>query len=165
MMMRRLLKAVARPSLRRSPALPPAWPLLVSQFSTSKVEDPALQELLNQGEAKQRTVEPPLASMVTKTKQSQTLTPHTHDHNDSTHSHDHEHAHGHDHSHEHSHDHGHSHDHEHTSEAPEDDLDEWEEMFIEGPAGMEWNGPTRGGARPEPTRFGDWERKGRASDF
>ena len=47
----------------------------------------------------------------------------------------------------------------------EDDPDELEEMFIEGPAGMEWNGPTRGGRRPEPTRFGDWERKGRASDF
>jgi hypothetical protein len=38
-------------------------------------------------------------------------------------------------------------------------------MFIMGPAGMEWGGPTRGGKRPEPTRFGDWERKGRASDF
>tara|TARA_B110000090_G_C13163943_1_gene362713 strand:+ start:389 stop:565 length:177 start_codon:yes stop_codon:yes gene_type:complete len=45
------------------------------------------------------------------------------------------------------------------------DEDEMEEMFIEGPAGMEWNGPTRGGARPEPTRFGDWERKGRCTDF
>lgn len=44
----------------------------------------------------------------------------------------------------------------------EDDL---EEMFILGPSGMEWNGPTRGGSRPEPTRYGDWERKGRASDF
>jgi hypothetical protein len=47
----------------------------------------------------------------------------------------------------------------------EDDEDELEEMFIQGPAGMEWNGPTRGGARPEPTRFGDWEKKGRCSDF
>ena len=47
----------------------------------------------------------------------------------------------------------------------EDDLNEWEEMFIPGPAGIEWNGPTRGGKRPEPTRYGDWERKGRASDF
>ncbi|KAJ1437255.1 hypothetical protein B484DRAFT_445251 [Ochromonadaceae sp. CCMP2298] len=44
-------------------------------------------------------------------------------------------------------------------------LNEWEEMFIEGPAGIEWNGPTRGGQRPEPTRFGDWERKGRCTDF
>ena len=50
-------------------------------------------------------------------------------------------------------------------EDDEDDLDEMEEMFIQGPAGIEWNGPTRGGKRPEPTRFGDWERKGRASDF
>ena len=40
-----------------------------------------------------------------------------------------------------------------------------EEMFVMGPKGMEWNGPTRGGQRPEPTRYGDWERKGRASDF
>ena len=47
----------------------------------------------------------------------------------------------------------------------EPDEDEMEEMFVDGPAGMEWGGPTRGGARPEPTRFGDWERKGRVSDF
>ena len=49
------------------------------------------------------------------------------------------------------------------SEEPEDD--EMEEMFVQGPVGMEWGGPTRGGTRPEPTRFGDWERKGRVSDF
>jgi len=49
-----------------------------------------------------------------------------------------------------------------TQEEEDEDL---EEMFIMGPAGMEWGGPTRGGKRPEPTRFGDWERKGRASDF
>ena len=30
---------------------------------------------------------------------------------------------------------------------------------------LEWNGPTRGGKFAEPTRFGDWERKGRCSDF
>jgi len=30
---------------------------------------------------------------------------------------------------------------------------------------IEWNGPTRGGRYSEPTRFGDWERKGRCSDF
>jgi hypothetical protein len=29
----------------------------------------------------------------------------------------------------------------------------------------EWGGPTRGGAAPEPTRYGDWERKGRCTDF
>jgi len=33
------------------------------------------------------------------------------------------------------------------------------------PATGEWNGPTRGGINPEPTRFGDWERKGRCTDF
>ncbi len=49
-----------------------------------------------------------------------------------------------------------------TEEDEEEDL---EQMFVMGPAGMEWGGPTRGGKRPEPTRFGDWERKGRASDF
>lgn len=43
--------------------------------------------------------------------------------------------------------------------------DEMEEMFVQGPAGMEWGGPTRGGQRPEPTRFKDWERKGRCTDF
>lgn len=47
----------------------------------------------------------------------------------------------------------------------DDDLEELEEMFIMGPAGIEWNGPTRGGARPEPTRYKDWERKGRCTDF
>lgn len=46
-----------------------------------------------------------------------------------------------------------------------DELEELEEMFIMGPAGIEWNGPTRGGARPEPTRYKDWERKGRCTDF
>jgi hypothetical protein len=51
------------------------------------------------------------------------------------------------------------------STSAETDEDEMEEMFIMGPAGVEWGGPTRGGARPEPTRYGDWERKGRASDF
>ena len=53
-----------------------------------------------------------------------------------------------------------------TEPSVDDDEDEeMEEMFVQGPAGMEWGGPTRGGQRPEPTRFGDWERKGRASDF
>jgi len=52
-----------------------------------------------------------------------------------------------------------------TGATDDDDEDEMEDMFVQGPAGMEWGGPTRGGRRPEPTRFGDWERKGRASDF
>ena len=54
-----------------------------------------------------------------------------------------------------------------SSEANEDASvdDELENMFHDGPCGVEWNGPTRGGRRPEPTRYGDWERKGRVSDF
>ena len=52
-----------------------------------------------------------------------------------------------------------------VDEGDEEEGDEMEEMFIMGPTGIEWGGPTRGGQRPEPTRFGDWERKGRASDF
>lgn len=47
----------------------------------------------------------------------------------------------------------------------DEEVDDLEEMFIDGPAGIEWGGPTRGGRRPEPTRYGDWERKGRVSDF
>ncbi|CAM9359929.1 unnamed protein product [Sphacelaria rigidula] len=43
--------------------------------------------------------------------------------------------------------------------------EEMEEMLQDGPAGKEWGGPTRGGVLGEPTRFGDWERKGRCSDF
>jgi hypothetical protein len=48
----------------------------------------------------------------------------------------------------------------------EDDDDEWEEMIMIGPDGnSEWGGPKRGGRNPEPTRFGDWERQGRCTDF
>lgn len=52
-------------------------------------------------------------------------------------------------------------------EDDEDELEEMEEMLVPGPSlnQKEWGGPTRGGRRPEPTRFGDWERKGRISDF
>ena len=50
-----------------------------------------------------------------------------------------------------------------TEEEEEDD--EYEEMFVETAAGLEWGGPLRGGRLPEPVRFGDWERKGRCSDF
>jgi hypothetical protein len=47
---------------------------------------------------------------------------------------------------------------------------EQEDMFVEAHASFahdkrEWGGPRRGGRLPEPTRFGDWERKGRCSDF
>tara|TARA_X000000950_G_C13826352_1_gene624206 strand:+ start:796 stop:915 length:120 start_codon:yes stop_codon:yes gene_type:complete len=30
---------------------------------------------------------------------------------------------------------------------------------------IEWGGPLQGGKMPEPTRFGDWERKGRCTDY
>ena len=46
-----------------------------------------------------------------------------------------------------------------------DDEDDMEDMFVDTSMGKEWGGPTRGGRMPEPTRFGDWERKGRATDF
>ena len=51
-----------------------------------------------------------------------------------------------------------------------DDEMEQEDMFIEpheilGTNKLEWGGPRRGGRLAEPTRFGDWERKGRCTDF
>merc|ERR1719223_584935 len=55
--------------------------------------------------------------------------------------------------------HGHEHEHDQTDGKAADDEDEMEDMFIAGPSlgKIEWRGPTRGGARPEPTRYGDWE--------
>lgn len=53
----------------------------------------------------------------------------------------------------------------------EDDEMEQEEMFVDAHDSFryktiqEWGGPRRGGRLPEPTRYGDWERKGRCSDF
>ena len=49
----------------------------------------------------------------------------------------------------------------------EEDDEEYEDMFVKTSFGgsIEWGGPLRGGRMPEPTRFGDWERKGRTSDF
>ena len=51
-----------------------------------------------------------------------------------------------------------------------DDEMETEEMFVDPHETFEhktreWGGPRRGGRLLEPTRFGDWERKGRCSDF
>ncbi len=52
-----------------------------------------------------------------------------------------------------------------------DEEDDQEEMFVTSDPGLgvgtarEWGGPRRGGALAEPTRFGDWERKGRCTDF
>ena len=40
-----------------------------------------------------------------------------------------------------------------------------ENDLVDGPSGLEWGGPTRDGKYKEPTRFGDWENKGRCSDF
>jgi hypothetical protein len=52
----------------------------------------------------------------------------------------------------------------------DDDEMEQEEMWVDADPSLstdkrEWGGPTRGGRLPEPTRYGDWERKGRCSDF
>ena len=52
----------------------------------------------------------------------------------------------------------------------DDDETEQEDMFVDAHPtfefqGKEWGGPRRGGRLPEPTRYGDWERKGRCSDF
>jgi hypothetical protein len=50
-----------------------------------------------------------------------------------------------------------------SASAVDDDENDMVDMI--DPATGEWGGPTRGGSLPEPTRFGDWERKGRVSDF
>lgn len=52
----------------------------------------------------------------------------------------------------------------------DDDEMEQEDMFVDADESLghgmpEWGGPRRGGRLPEPTRFGDWERKGRCTDF
>lgn len=55
--------------------------------------------------------------------------------------------------------------------AEDDEEEEQEEMFVVADpvlglgAVREWGGPTRGGRLSEPTRYGDWERKGRCTDF
>jgi hypothetical protein len=63
--------------------------------------------------------------------------------------------------------HDHTHDHHHDIN---DDEMEQEDMFVEAHASLghgkiEWGGPRRGGRLEEPTRYGDWERKGRCTDF
>ena len=53
----------------------------------------------------------------------------------------------------------------------DDDEEEQEEMFVMADPVLglgtikEWGGPRRGGTHAEPTRFGDWERRGRCTDF
>lgn len=59
---------------------------------------------------------------------------------------------------EEAHDHSHEEEHSHGPEG-EDETEEYVDMFNTETG--EWGGP-RG---LEPTRFGDWERKGRCSDF
>ena len=54
----------------------------------------------------------------------------------------------------------------HGSEDEDEDKYEYEEMFVKTEFNnIEWGGPLRGGRMPEPTRFGDWERKGRCTDY
>ena len=50
-----------------------------------------------------------------------------------------------------------------TAPAADDELDD--DVPMVDPRTKEWGGPTKGGSAPEPTRFGDWERKGRCTDF
>ncbi|CEG39021.1 Uncharacterized conserved protein [Plasmopara halstedii] len=45
------------------------------------------------------------------------------------------------------------------------DNEDAEETVVIDSSNYEIGGPTRGGKFKEPTRFGDWERKGRCSDF
>ena len=48
----------------------------------------------------------------------------------------------------------------------DDDDEDMEMMYVRTDSDiLEWGGPLRGGRLPEPTRFGDWERKGRCTDF
>ena len=49
-----------------------------------------------------------------------------------------------------------------TPPAEDDDLSDPVQMV--DPKTGEWGGPTKGGTALEPTRFGDWERKGRCSE-
>jgi hypothetical protein len=61
----------------------------------------------------------------------------------------------------------HHHDEEHND--VQDEMEQ-EDMFVTpdislGTDKIEWGGPRRGGRYAEPTRFGDWERKGRCTDF
>ena len=48
----------------------------------------------------------------------------------------------------------------------DDENEHYENMYVETPFhNVEWGGPLRGGKLLEPTRFGDWERKGRCTDY
>ena len=44
--------------------------------------------------------------------------------------------------------------------------EDYENMFVKTSFNnVEWGGPLRGGKLLEPTRFGDWERKARCTDW
>ena len=51
---------------------------------------------------------------------------------------------------------------------PLDDVDAMDFVSVVNEDNLEWNGPGRdrsSGKYHEPTRFGDWEQKGRCTDF
>ena len=58
-----------------------------------------------------------------------------------------------------------------NNEDDNEDEEEQEDMFVTSDpilgvgTILEHGGPRRGGSLKEPTRFGDWERKGRCTDF
>ena len=54
-----------------------------------------------------------------------------------------------------------------TTVVDDDEDEEDDEDFVDytDDTTGEWNGPTRGGRRPEPTRHGDWHIMGRCTDF
>ncbi|GLD97030.1 hypothetical protein PINS_up005713 [Pythium insidiosum] len=58
-----------------------------------------------------------------------------------------------------------AHDDEDDDDIDDEDLADMVDTVAMGPSGVEYGGPQRGGKFREPTRFGDWERKGRCSDF
>jgi len=64
----------------------------------------------------------------------------------------------------HDHPHDHDHEHEHSHDADKEVVEKEEKVELwnkDAPAGPEWKGPRN----YEPTRYGDWSRSGRVSDF
>lgn len=53
----------------------------------------------------------------------------------------------------------------HTGDVSDDSDDDDEDVPVVDPETGETGGPTKGGTRPEPTRYGDWESGGRCVDF
>ena len=52
-----------------------------------------------------------------------------------------------------------------VAEGDEEEDDDEDFVDFTNPETGEWNSPTRGGKRPEPTRHGDWHHMGRCTDF